>query len=142
VLTLMLLHLALRLRSTYRMLNRPPPQQAPPNRFAVVTLLLGGDETAMQLIPRGIQCLKMLARRLPTNIARVCLYDKHIQVDGWSIDGWEMVPVSPILAPRGDVSNHYTSAGVYTKLHIWNQTAYEAVLYLDLVNLYNPIQCF
>ena len=134
VFTSMLLHLALRLRSTYRMLNRPPPQQAPPNRFAVVTLLLGGDDTAMQLIPRGIQCLKMLARRLPTHIARVCLYDKHIQLDS-GVDGWEMVPVSPILAPHGDVSNHYTSAGVYTKLHIWNQTAYEAVLYLDLDTL-------
>ena len=73
--TLMLLHLALRLRSTYRMLNRPLPHQAPPNRFAVVTLLLGGDEAAMQLVPRGIQCLKMLARRLPAHIPRICLYD-------------------------------------------------------------------
>ena len=131
--TLILLHLALRLRSTHRMLHRPLPHEAPPNRFAVVTLLLGGDEAAMQLVPRGIQCLKMLARRLPAHIPRVCLYDKRIRVG--MVDGWEMVPVSPILAPHGDVSNHYTSAGLYTKLHVWNLTAYEAVLYLDLDTL-------
>ena len=111
----------------------PPPAPAPPNNFAVVTVLVGGDAHAQSLVPAFVECLTGIARRLPPNIARVCLYDTRVHVG--PVEGWDMRPVSPIAAPHGDVSNHYTSAGVYAKLHVWNLTSYDAVLYLDLDTL-------
>ena len=73
------------------------------------------------------------SRRLPPNLERVCLYDERLDVP--RIEGWQLLAVAPIAAPHGDRSNHYTRAGVYTKLHVWNLTSYSAVLYLDLDTL-------
>ena len=73
------------------------------------------------------------SRRLPPNLVRVCLYDERLDVP--RIEGWQLLAVAPIAAPHGDLSNHYTRAGVYTKLHVWNLTSYSAVLYLDLDTL-------
>ena len=117
------------------MLNALPsrPPQAPDNHFAIATLVLGGNPVAQRLIPMYIASLHMIASRLPSNIAQVCLWDNSVPIA--AVDGWEVRPVSPINAPHNDVSNPYTRAGVYTKLHVWNLTEYSAVLYLDLDTL-------
>ena len=81
----------------------------------------------------NIRCLASIGRRLPPNLKRVCLYDDRLDVP--RIEGWQLLAVAPIAAPHGDLSNHYTRAGVYTKLHVWNLTSYSAVLYLDLDTL-------
>jgi lipopolysaccharide biosynthesis glycosyltransferase len=128
-------HLALVVISAHRMLTttQPTPDTAPKNNFAIATVLLGGDEASQTLIPTYLSCLRLISRRLPANIARVCLYDTRVRIG--NVDGWEMIPIPPIAAPHNDTSNHYTSAGVYAKLHVWNMTSFDAVLYLDLDTL-------
>ena len=109
-------------------------ERAPDNNFAIVTVLLGGNKEALGLLDVYVRCLLSIGRRLPGHIKRVTLYDTRLEVVP-HVGGWEMVPVAPIAAPHGDTSNQYTSAGVYTKLHVWNLTSYSAVLYLDLDTL-------
>ena len=120
-------------RRLLRAIPSVPAEPAPDNNFAVVTVMLGGNTEARDLVAVNVRCLASIGRRLPPNLKRVCLYDDRLDVP--RIEGWQLLAVAPIAAPHGDLSNHYTRAGVYTKLHVWNLTSYSAVLYLDLDTL-------
>jgi hypothetical protein len=99
-------------------------------RFAVAVLYTMDD--AFGSLSEGACKIARQVRRM-TNVDLVMLtlhYSKNM-----AECGWEQIVVPAIEAPEPHLNTVLTLGKVYTKLHIWNLTQYERVLYLDLDTL-------
>jgi len=99
-----------------------------PGRFALVTLLTSD--------PNGLSvgaCKIARQTRRMTNVDLVMLtLQHHSKMEAC---GWRQVVVKPIDNPDPNDQSGYALGKVYTKLHIWNLTQYERLLYVDLDTL-------
>ena len=104
-------------------------------RFAVAVLFTVDDSYGS--LSQGACKIARQVRRM-TNVDLVMLTLRHHE--SMARCGWTRQVVVPAIdSPdpgRHDNGDHYYALGkVYTKLHLWNLTQYERVLYLDLDTL-------
>jgi alpha-N-acetylglucosamine transferase len=98
-------------------------------RFAVAVLYTMED--AFGSLSQGACKIARQVRRM-TNVDLVMLtlrYSKNMAKCGWK------QIVVPVIESPEPIVNMYGQAKLYTKLHLWNLTQYERVLYLDLDTL-------
>lgn len=102
-----------------------------PMPFAVATLFVGNDPD--NTIGSGICKVARQVRRM-TNVDLVMLtLERHPEAEAC---GWTQKIVPMIQHPLPpDPRSAFHMAKLYTKLHLWNLTQYERVLYLDLDTL-------
>jgi hypothetical protein len=99
-----------------------------PGRFALVTLLTS-DPAGLSV---GACKIARQAQRM-TNVDLVMLTLEHHPT--MAACGWRQVVVKPIDNTDPDDQSGYAAGKAYTKLHIWNLTQYERLLYVDLDTL-------
>ena len=99
-----------------------------PGRFALVTLLTS-DPDGLSV---GACKIARQTQRM-TNVDLVMLTLRHHSA--MAACGWRQVVVKSIDNP--DLNDHsgYAIGKVYTKLHLWNLTQYERLLYVDIDTL-------
>ncbi|EKX36709.1 hypothetical protein GUITHDRAFT_78726 [Guillardia theta CCMP2712] len=105
-------------------------------RYAVVTLLTTSDYVRLaSTLGKSL----LLYSQLPCSIDRIALITAESKITGSKITelsdaGWEVRTIQTILSPEHINWNTVNTARyipLLTKLHIFNMTQYEAVLFLD-----------
>ena len=108
--------------------ERETESQRETTRDAYVTLLYGGFLLGARVLGQSLRetdttkdLIALCTEGVSDNTKRV------LQADGWIIR-----PVANIHNPYEGLSNRGDYfAGIFSKLHIWNMTEYERVIYLD-----------
>lgn len=99
------------------------------SRDAYVILMNGNDLIGARVLGQSLLDTKTMKDRVAMCTDNV--HDetkKTLQADGWVIKNVSMIP-NPCMG-NTFMANHFY--GTYSKLHAWNLTEYERIVYLDL----------
>jgi len=108
-----------------------PPLTSPSMTYSFVTALYTVDNL------KYLRYITLLAYTLQLNhpqIPRKLIYIEERPLPPEALcllkaQGWDPYPVQGLPHPRGSYANHYRDQ--FNKLHLWNFTQYNSVLYLD-----------